>query len=97
MAAQIHLFRCLEDNIGALIRDPASGACATIDASDEPAIARALAETGWELTDCLVTHSHWDHVQGLEALQGACNGCRHRRPRFASRIAEMAVLVRARG
>ncbi len=92
MAAQIHLFRCLEDNIGALIRDPASGACATIDASDEAAIAAALEETGWELTDCLITHSHWDHVQGLEALK-ARTGCRIVAPASAGEVAETADTI----
>ena len=92
MAAQIHLFRCLEDNIGALIRDPASGACASVDAPDEAAILAALSETGWELTDCLVTHSHWDHVQGLEALK-ARTGCRIVAPASAGDVAEMADTI----
>ncbi len=92
MAAQIHLFRCLEDNIGALIRDPVSGACATIDAPEDKAIAAALSETGWELTDCFVTHSHWDHVQGLEALK-ARTGCRIVAPASAGDIAEMADTI----
>ena len=69
MPAEIHVFRCLEDNIGALIHDPATGACAAIDAPEEGPILRALEETGWQLSDILVTHRHADHVQGIPALK----------------------------
>ncbi|MBM6593374.1 hydroxyacylglutathione hydrolase [Microvirga pudoricolor] len=75
MPAQVHAFLCLQDNIGALIHDPNTGACAAIDAPEEAPILAALAETGWQLTDILVTHRHSDHVQGIEALK-ARTGCR---------------------
>lgn len=75
MAAEIHVFRCLEDNIGVLVRDPATGACAAIDAPEADAVVRALDEKGWQLSDILVTHRHWDHVQGIEALKRRF-GCR---------------------
>ena len=32
MTAEIHAFRCLDDNIGVLVHDAATGACAAIDA-----------------------------------------------------------------
>jgi hydroxyacylglutathione hydrolase len=69
MTAEIRVFRCLEDNIGALIHDPATGACAAIDAPEERPILKALDETGWTLTDILVTHRHRDHVQAIEPLK----------------------------
>jgi len=75
MPAEIHVFRCLQDNIGALVHDPASGACAAIDAPEEGPILAALAETGWRLSDILVTHRHADHVQAIEALK-IRTGCR---------------------
>ncbi len=75
MPAQIHVFRCLEDNIGALVHDPASGACAAIDAPEEKAVLAALEETGWTLSDILVTHRHGDHVQGIPGLKQR-TGCR---------------------
>ena len=75
MAAEIRVFRCLEDNIGALVHDPATGACAAIDAPEEAPILRVLEETGWRLTDILVTHRHVDHVQGIEGLKRRF-GCR---------------------
>ena len=69
MAAEIHVFPCLQDNIGALVHDPATGACAAIDAPEERAVVAALEEKGWRLTDILVTHRHADHVQGIEPLK----------------------------
>ncbi|MGO4523270.1 hydroxyacylglutathione hydrolase [Microvirga sp. 2MCAF35] len=75
MSAQIHAFLCLQDNIGVLVHDPNTGACAAIDAPDEGAILEALARTGWQLTDILVTHRHADHVQAVEPLKRR-TGCR---------------------
>jgi hydroxyacylglutathione hydrolase len=75
MSAQIHAFLCLQDNIGVLIHDPNTGACAAIDAPEEGPILAALAETGWTLTDILVTHRHADHVQAIEPLKRR-TGCR---------------------
>jgi hydroxyacylglutathione hydrolase len=89
MAAEIHVFRCLQDNIGALIRDSATGACAAVDAPEEAAVVAALEEKGWSLTDIIVTHSHWDHVQGIEGLKSRY-GCRVVAPAKASEIADIA-------
>ena len=73
MAAQteIRTFLCRSDNIGVLIRDPATGACAAIDVPEADAVLRVLDETGWRLTDILVTHRHADHVEGIPALKQA--------------------------
>jgi hydroxyacylglutathione hydrolase len=75
MPAEIRVFPCLQDNIGALVRDPATGACAAIDAPEEGPILKALEEAGWRLTDILVTHRHRDHVEGIEGLKRRF-GCR---------------------
>lgn len=69
MTTHIHQFPCLSDNFGVLIHDSASGATAAIDAPDGAAVLAALVETGWSLTDILVTHHHADHVQGIPALK----------------------------
>lgn len=69
MPAEIRLFRCLQDNYGVLIRDAETGATAAIDAPEAAPVEAALKETGWTLTDILVTHHHHDHVGGIEALK----------------------------
>lgn len=66
---EIRAFLCREDNIGVLLHDPASGATAAIDVPEEAAVRRALDETGWRLTDILVTHRHADHVEGIPGLK----------------------------
>lgn len=68
MKARVHQFPCLKDNYGALLHDPATGATATIDAPDADAVLKALDETGWTLTDILVTHHHADHTQGIPGV-----------------------------
>ncbi|GGC46409.1 hydroxyacylglutathione hydrolase [Chelatococcus reniformis] len=69
MTAEFHVFTCLSDNIGVLMRDTTTGACASIDAPEEGPILAALEETGWQLTDILVTHKHLDHVAGVAPLK----------------------------
>ncbi|MGY2052070.1 hydroxyacylglutathione hydrolase [Methylobacterium sp. JK268] len=66
---EIRTFLCRSDNIGVLIRDPGTGACAAIDVPEAGAVLRALDETGWTLTDILVTHRHHDHVEGIPAVK----------------------------
>ncbi len=69
MAAEIRLVPCLSDNYAVILRDPASGAVAVVDAPDAAPIERALAAEKWKLTHILVTHHHGDHVQGIPALK----------------------------
>jgi hydroxyacylglutathione hydrolase len=69
MAAETRLFLCRSDNYGVLLHDPQSGATAAIDAPEAAPIEAALKETGWTLTDILVTHHHADHTDGIEALK----------------------------
>jgi hydroxyacylglutathione hydrolase len=75
MSAEIRVFRCLSDNIGALIHDPATGACAAVDAPEEAPIIKAIEEAGWTLSEIIVTHRHADHVQAIEPLKRRY-GCR---------------------
>lgn len=80
MPAETHLFLCRQDNYGVLLHDATSGATASIDAPESAAIARALEQTGWRLTDILVTHHHPDHTAGIEDLKKR-HGCRVVAPR----------------
>lgn len=76
MPAQIHQFMCLEDNFGVLIHDPATGATASMDAPEAGPILAALKETGWTLTDILVTHHHNDHIGGITEIKEQIPGVR---------------------
>jgi hydroxyacylglutathione hydrolase len=89
MAAQTYLFPCLSDNYGVLVHDPQSGATASIDAPEAAPVEAALAETGWRLTDILVTHHHADHTGGIAEVK-ARHHCRVVAPRGeAGRIAHV--------
>ncbi|MGA7657867.1 MAG: MBL fold metallo-hydrolase, partial [Methylocella sp.] len=65
MAAHIHQFLCLKDNFGVLVHDPSTRATTAVDAPEAAPILAALAARKWELTDILITHHHYDHVQGI--------------------------------
>ena len=66
---EIHQFMCLKDNFGVLVHDAAAGITASIDAPEEEAVRRALADKGWKLTHILVTHHHGDHTAGILPLK----------------------------
>jgi hydroxyacylglutathione hydrolase len=69
MPFEIRLFTCLKDNYGVLLHDRSDGSTAAIDAPEAGPIESALAETGWRLTDILVTHHHADHTGGIAELK----------------------------
>jgi len=78
---------CLRDNYAYLIHDPASGRTAVVDVPEAEPVLQALAQSGWTLTDILITHHHDDHIGGVEALRVAtgasvwgANADRHRLP-----------------
>ncbi len=94
MPADTHLFLCLKDNYCVLLHDASSGATAAIDAPEAAPIEAALDETGWRLSDILVTHHHGDHTGGIDALKRKHN-CRVVAPRReASKIPGVDVTVR---
>lgn len=71
---EIHQFPCLKDNYGVLIRDPATGVVAAIDAPNAGEVQAALDAKGWKLSFILTTHRHGDHTDGNLALK-ASSGC----------------------
>ncbi len=57
------------ENFIYLIEDRASGRAAVVDpAWDVAAIVRLAADHGVRISDILLTHSHHDHINGVEAL-----------------------------
>ncbi|WP_412058790.1 hydroxyacylglutathione hydrolase [Bartonella sp. DGB2] len=65
----IELFLCRDDNFGLLLHNEQSGYTISIDAPDAFAIKAALERRGWCLDTILLTHHHYDHVEGVGALQ----------------------------
>ncbi len=59
------------DNFSVLLHDEKTGKTAAIDAPDADPIIEALKERGWTLTEIFVTHKHFDHIEGIPALQAA--------------------------
>jgi hydroxyacylglutathione hydrolase len=94
MSAKTHLFLCLKDNYGVLVHDQASGATAAIDAPEAAPIEAALHETGWKLSDILVTHHHGDHTGGIAELKKR-HQCRVVAPR--SEMARIPLVDQAVG
>jgi hydroxyacylglutathione hydrolase len=68
---EVAQFIVRSDNFVVLLREEGSGATIAIDAPDADAIAKVLKERGWKLTEILVTHKHFDHIEGIPALQAA--------------------------
>lgn len=96
MPVEIVTLPARSDNYAYLLRDSATGQVAAIDAPEERAITRALAERGWGLDQIWITHHHDDHVQGLagvlaehpaEAVIGAAADA-HRLPPLTRQVAE---------
>jgi hydroxyacylglutathione hydrolase len=71
MGLEIHLFPCLSDNYGILIRDRATGLAATVDTPDAAAILAEAEKLGWRLAMVLNTHWHPDHAGGNQAVKDA--------------------------
>jgi hydroxyacylglutathione hydrolase len=59
------------DNFAVLLHDPKSGRTVAIDAPEADPIIAVLKERGWTLSDIFVTHKHFDHIEGIPALQTA--------------------------
>ena len=69
MPLEIVTIPCLSDNYAFLAHDAASGQTALIDAPEAAPILKALEARGWTLSHVLLTHHHWDHVDGLAGIQ----------------------------
>lgn len=68
MALQILTIPCLSDNYAYLAHDPATGQTAAVDVPEAGPIIDALKTKGWTLSHVLLTHHHYDHVDGLADL-----------------------------
>ncbi|WP_299624791.1 hydroxyacylglutathione hydrolase [uncultured Tateyamaria sp.] len=71
MPFELSTIPCLSDNYAYLIHDAKTGATALVDAPEAGPILDVLAEKGWTLSDVLITHHHYDHVDGLAEILAA--------------------------
>lgn len=69
MPLETILVPCLTDNYAVLVHDADTGKTLCVDAPDARPIQTALAEKNWKLDTILITHRHYDHVEGLELLK----------------------------
>ncbi|MEM7377199.1 MAG: hydroxyacylglutathione hydrolase [Pseudomonadota bacterium] len=57
-----------DDNFCVFVHDAASGRTAAVDAPEADAMHAALDQRGWQLDTLLITHHHYDHVEGIASL-----------------------------
>jgi len=69
MPLEILTIPCLTDNYAFLIHDSTSRVTTLVDAPEAAPISAVLESRGWGLDFVLLTHHHWDHVDGLEDLR----------------------------
>lgn len=67
---QVIAIPCLKDNYAYLLVDSQSRAV-VVDPSEPEPVEAALARAGAQLAAIWLTHHHWDHVGGVEALCAA--------------------------
>jgi len=95
MPLEIVTVPCLSDNYAFLLHDTESGRTALVDAPESDAVTAELTARGWRLDEILLTHHHWDHVDGTDTLRksygakvtGAANDA-HRLPELDRAVKE---------
>lgn len=65
MTLELVTIPCLKDNYAYLLHDEASDETVLIDAPEAAPILAALKARGWHLDQILLTHHHWDHIDGV--------------------------------
>lgn len=68
MAHTIEIIRCLKDNYAFLVIESATGEAILIDAPEPGPILESLDRQRLKLAAVLLTHHHWDHVDGLAGI-----------------------------
>lgn len=85
----------LVQNFNELIADPGTGQCAVVDPAFEgDRLLKLAAERGWTITTVLVTHTHPDHIEAVEAICAATGAVVRVGAREAERVRAHAPSAR---
>ena len=68
MSLELITIPCLTDNYAYLLHDTVTGDTALIDAPEAAPILADLKRRCWGLDQILLTHHHWDHIDGVTAI-----------------------------
>ncbi|MBL1421303.1 MAG: hydroxyacylglutathione hydrolase [Alphaproteobacteria bacterium] len=71
---QIIQIPCRQDNYAVLIHDDKTNQTILFDAPEHDAIAEVLETNGWQLDHMLITHYHFDHIEGAASLKAQFGG-----------------------
>lgn len=99
MPYEIVTLPCLSDNYAFLIANLDTREAAVVDVPEAEPINAELAKRGWTLTTVLLSHHHWDHVDGLDGLAGRADltvigaeADAHRLPPLSRSVSEGEVI-----
>ncbi len=70
MPLELVTIPCLQDNYAYLLHNSTTSQTALIDAPEAGPIQAELDARGWSLSDILLTHHHYDHIDGVAELRG---------------------------
>lgn len=95
MTFEIVTIPCLSDNYAFLLHDNSTNTTAVIDVPDHKPILKELESRGWSLDQIIITHHHFDHIEGVDPLVAA-TGAKvtggkadaHRLPKLDTAVAE---------
>ena len=68
MTLELITIPCLTDNYAYLLHDQLTAETTLIDAPSAAPILAELKRRGWGLDQILLTHHHWDHIDGVTAV-----------------------------
>lgn len=68
MALNVTIIPCLSDNFGYLLHEPEQNVFAVIDAPAAAPLIAAIDAAGGKLDLIILTHHHFDHIDGVAAL-----------------------------